>query len=444
MDVTLSQPSGPIVAALAMEPDMSNENVFAIPPVNSHRLLSRFLKYVQVDTTADPSAISYPSSAGQLTLGAMLATDLLELGLTDAHQDEHGLVWATIPATDGGNSATIALIAHLDTSPESPGKNVQPQVVNNYSGNEIPLASGQVISPKETPELVDLVGKTLITSDGTTLLGGDDKAGVAILVELAACLMENPSVVHGPIRLLFTCDEEIGRGTDKIDLQKIAALVGYTLDGGGSGQLDIETFSADAATIQFAGHNIHPAIAKGRMINALRAAAFFVERLPRFEMAPECTDAREPFLHPYNLEGGVAQAKLSVLLRTFDTPELANLANRLQEIAQITEREFPGLECRVTITPQYRNLKDGLMRLPESIALAKKAFANLGRDCQETIIRGGTDGSLLTAKGLPTPNLSSGQHNIHALTEFACLEEMVAAIEHIIELSKLWSAFSQH
>jgi tripeptide aminopeptidase len=262
---------------------------------------------------------------------------------------------------------------------------------------------------------------------------------VAILVELAAHLLENPALLHGPIRLLFTCDEEIGRGTDKIDLRKLNALVGYTIDGGAAGQLDVETFSADAATIQFTGRNIHPAIAKDRMVNAVRAAAFFIDQLPRVELAPECTADREPFLHPYGLEGNVAQAKISLLLRTFDTPELDILANRLRDIARQTEIEFPGLECSVHIKPQYRNLKDGLLQLPQSIELAKRAFANLGRACEETIIRGGTDGSLLTAKGLPTPNLSSGQHSIHALTEFACLDEMVESLEHLVELARLWS-----
>ncbi len=409
------------------------------PKINRQRLLARFLKYVQVDTAANPQATVYPSSPGQLSLGKLLVDELKRLTLDDVHQDEHGLVWATIPATDGGHSGAIALIAHLDTSPESPGADVRPQVIEDYPGGDIALAAGPIIRVDDTPELTGLIGKTLITSDGSTLLGGDDKAGVAILVELAAHMIEHPYLPHGPIRLLFTCDEEIGHGTDKIDLAKLNATVAYTIDGGGANQLDVETFSADAAKVSFSGRNIHPAIAKHRMINAVRAAAHFVELLPRTELAPESTDGRESFLHPYQIQGNVASAEVTLLLRSFDTPELERLAERLRNWAQLTTEAFPGLTSDVTITRQYRNLRDGLRKLPESISFAKQAFLNLGRECEESIIRGGTDGSLLTEKGLPTPNLSSGQHNIHALTEFACLDEMVDAMEHLVELLALWS-----
>lgn len=417
----------------------------ATPPTTSSvsvdhaRLLERFLRYARVDTTADPQAKQYPSSSGQRQLGALLLDELRGMGVEDPHQDQHGLVWATVPATDGGGTAAVALIAHLDTSPEAPGHDVRPQIVSPYAGGDLTLTNGDVISAQSTPELAKLVGKTLVTTDGTTLLGGDDKAGVAIIMELAQSLLENPQLPHGPVRLLFTCDEEIGHGTDKIDLDKLNATVAYTLDGGGAGMLDVETFSADAATVIFSGHNIHPALAKGRMVNATRAAADFVARLPRDRQTPETTEGRTGFIHPHAIAAGVGSATVELLLRSFQTSELQQFASQVQQLADAVASETPGLRVAVTVRRQYRNLAEGLQRLPAAVQLAEQAFRNLGRPCARTIVRGGTDGSQLTEKGLPTPNLSSGQHNIHALHEFVCLEEMVEATEHLVELLRLWS-----
>lgn len=422
---------------------MSHQIPLETPLINRRRLLERFLQYVQIESTANPAAHDYPSSTGQLRLGEQVLRDLQAWTLEDVHQDENGLVWATIPATDGGDSATIALIAHLDTSPEAPGGNVQPQIVENYAGGDILLPNGTSIRQDDTPELTNLIGSTLITTSGDTLLGGDDKAGVAIIVELAAHLMEHPHLPHGPIRLLFTCDEEIGHGTDKIDLEKLDATVAYTIDGGGAGQLDVETFSADAAQVTFRGRNIHPAIAKDRMINAVRAAAFFIEQLPRTTLAPETTAGRDGFIHPHGISAGVGEATVQLLLRSFETAELEQMADLLRNTLATTEREFPGLRGELTVHRQYRNFREGLGRLPAAVGLAEQAFKNLGRPCTKAIIRGGTDGSQLTEKGLPTPNLSSGQHNIHALTEFACLDEMIAASEHLVELLRLWSEHSK-
>lgn len=407
--------------------------------INRERLLERFLTFVKVDTSADPEASAYPSSQGQLELGRILVEQLQGIGLLDILQDENGLVWATVPATNGGNSAAVALFAHLDTSPEAPAANVNPQVIRNYEGGDIRLSDSETITVAGAPELNDLIGKTLITTDGTTLLGGDDKAGVAILVELAAHLMEHPNIPHGPVKLLFTCDEEIGHGTEKIDLEKLAATVGYTIDGGGAGQLDVETFSADAAKVVFSGRNIHPAIAKGRMVNAVRAAGYFLSLLPTDTIAPEVTDDRGGFLHPHSIEGGVGETIIHILLRSFETAELGQQAELLRQTAIKTEAKFPGLKCDVQVRRQYRNMRDGIQRLPEAVKFARQAYLNLGRECEETIIRGGTDGSQLTELGLPTPNLSSGQHNIHSLHEFACLEEMSDALEHLVELLTLWS-----
>lgn len=406
--------------------------------INRTRLLERFLRYVKIGTAADPDSDAYPSSENQRQLGKLLCEELRAISLADAHQDENALVWATVPATDGGNSPAVALVAHLDTSPEAPSDAVNPQVIESYSGGDIPLASGDRISVNSCSALRSLEGTTLITTDGTTLLGGDDKAGVAIIMELAQTLIENPHLRHGPVRLLLTCDEEIGRGTDKIDLGKLDATVAYTLDGGGAGVIDVETFSADAATVRFIGHNIHPAIAKDRMVNALRAAARFVAALPA-ELTPETTEDRQGFIHPYSISGGVGQATVELILRSFESEDLLEYADLIRRTADEVVANTPGLSLEVNVRRQYRNLREGLAKLPEAVELAERAFENLGRPCTRMIVRGGTDGSQLTEKGLPTPNLSSGQHNIHAVTEFACLDEMVAAVEHLIELLDLWS-----
>lgn len=407
--------------------------------INRDRLLERFLRYVRVGTSADPHSGEYPSSDSQRVLGEILCQELEKMSVTDAHQDEHALVWGTVPASDGGASPTVALVAHVDTSPEAPGDNVNPQVIENYSGGDISLPSGATIEVDSCAELESLIGKTLVTTDGTTLLGGDDKAGVAIIMELAHTLIENPHLPHGDVRVLFTCDEEIGHGTDKIDLAKLDATVAYTLDGGGANVIDEETFSADAAIVRFIGHNIHPAIAKDRMVNAVRGAADFVAALPRETCTPETTEEREGFIHPYTIQGGVGEATVEIILRSFESEDLETYANQLREVAENVAAKTPGLRVEVEIRRQYRNLREGLAHLPEAVTFAKQAFENLGRDYRGAIIRGGTDGSQLTEKGLPTPNLSSGQHNIHAVTEFACLDEMVAAVEHLVELLALWS-----
>ncbi|MDM4015504.1 peptidase T [Roseiconus lacunae] len=408
--------------------------------LNRQRLLDRFLRYVQIASTADPTSDGYPSSEGQRELGKLLAQELSKMSAVDVHQDEHGLVYATIPATaDAKNLPVVALLAHMDTSPDAPGDRVRPNVVESYDGGEIQLESGEVITPKTCPELVNLVGKTLITTDGTTLLGGDDKAGVAIIAEVAHTLIENPHLPHGELKLVFTCDEEIGHGTDKIDLDKLAADVAYTLDGGGEGIIDVETFSADGATVHFVGDSIHTSIAKGRMVNALRGAADFIAALPRDSDSPEATEGRQGFIHANTITGQVGEVTLNLILRSFDTADLPGYADRLKAIAKSVESDWPGLKVIVDTHKQYRNLGDGLAKLPESIDLAVKAFENLGRPYKKEIIRGGTDGSVLTEKGLPTPNLSSGQHNIHSVREFACLDEMISAGDHLVELLKLWS-----
>jgi tripeptide aminopeptidase len=408
--------------------------------IDQESLLQRFLRYVAIDTMADESSHTYPSSPGQIELGRLLKEELQEIGL-DAVQNEHGLVIATVPATVDRPTPIMALNSHLDTSPETSGANVQPQVIRNYHGGDIPLPgnSQQVIRVADNPELEQLRGCTLITTDGNTLLGADDKAGVAIIMEAAAYLQRHPEIPHGPLRILFTCDEEIGHGVDHVDVDELQADVCYTLDGAGADMVDVETFSADLATVVVRGVNIHPSIAKGRMINALRAAGAFLARLPHHTLAPESSDRREGFLHPYTIEGGVAEVVIRVLLRDFDTPKLQDHARRLQEITSEVEELFPGATLEVRITPQYRNMADGLKKEPRAVEFARQAHAQLGREAQLTIIRGGTDGSMLTAKGLPSPNLSSGQHTPHSPLEWACLDEMVQAAEVVIQLAQIWA-----
>lgn len=408
--------------------------------MNRKRLLERFLRYVKIDTTAVEDAGRYPSSQGQIQLGALIVEELHQMGINDAEQDDHGIVMATIPSSVDHEVPVIAFNAHFDTSPETTGANVNPQVLDAYQGGDISLSGEptKIIRVSENPELNDLHGKTIITTDGTTLLGGDDKAGIAIMMELANTLLEDDSTAHGPIRLLFTCDEEIGRGVDYVDIKKLGAVAAYTFDGGGANDIDVETFSADLAVVTVKGINIHPSIAKNRMVNSIRAAGEFVSRLPR-DQAPETTSDREGFLHPYVVEGSVAETQIRIILRHFDTPELENYANLLRKIGGEIESDFPGTQVEVETKKQYRNLGDGLATDPRVVAHAVTAHERLGRVPKKSIIRGGTDGSLLTEKGLPTPNLSSGQHNPHSPLEWACLDEMLAAAEVGREIVALWA-----
>jgi tripeptide aminopeptidase len=413
--------------------------------INHQRLLGRFLRYVQIDTTAGEPGGKYPSSPGQLMLGKLLADELREMGLKGAEHDQHGLVWATVPATmkPAGNEPlpVVAFNAHVDTSPETTGKNVKPHVINHYKGGDIRLTAdaSKVIRVADNPELEKLVGKTIVTTDGTTLLGSDDKSGVAVIMELVHTLVEHPTIPHGPIRVLFTCDEEIGHGIDHVDLEKLGATVCYTLDGSGAGEIDTETFSADLATVTVRGINIHPSIGKGRMVNAVRVAAALIDRLPKGTLSPETTDGRDGFLHPYQIEGGVAEVKLKILLRDFATAGLAEKAQLIQRAAREVEAEFPQAKIDVQVTKQYRNLGEGLAREPRAVAYAQEAYRRLGREAKLTMIRGGTDGSQLTERGLPTPNLSTGEHNPHSPLEWTCLEEMVQAVEVLVELVQVWA-----
>ncbi len=403
-------------------------------------LLDRFCRYVRTDTTADDKSTTYPSSVGQLELGRLLVSELQALSLSDVVQDEHGIVRATVPATRNG-APTIAWIAHVDTSPETTGRNVKPIVHRHYDGGDIVLPGDptKVLRAQDNPELAALKGKTIITTDGTTLLGGDDKAGVAVIMEAAAYLVAHPEIPHGPIVVCFTCDEEVGRGVDHLTLEMLQAVVGYTLDGGGVGAIEGETFSADMATVTITGINTHPGYAKGKMVNAVRLAGMFLDRLPRQSLSPETTAERDGFLHPYRIEGGVAEVTLKILLRDFDTPRLAERAEVLHQAARLLKAEYPLANVDVKVTAQYRNMREGLVKEPRALALAEQAMRRADVTPRHGIIRGGTDGSRLTELGLPTPNLSTGEHNIHSPLEWTCLEELETAVKVLVELAKVWA-----
>jgi tripeptide aminopeptidase len=401
-------------------------------------LLDRFLRYVRLDTQSDETSSTYPSTAKQLVLSRMLADECRAMGLADVSLDEHGIVMATVPATTP--SPTIALVSHVDTSPEYTATGVNPHVVRNYDGRDLVLPGDptRVLRPSEFPELKTVIGHTLITTDGQTLLGGDDKAGIAIIMTAAAALMKS-NQPHCAVRLCFTCDEEIGRGTDKLDLSQLNAICGYTLDGGGRGEIDGETFSADGATVTVRGVNTHPSIGKGSMVNAIRILSDFLSRLPTARLTPETTDGRDGFIHPYHIEGGVAEASCRLILRDFETAALAEQAQLLESIAAALRIEHPRAAIDIKIKHQYRNMREGLLKEPRAIPKAEAAMRAIGIAPKRSIIRGGTDGSLLTAKGLPCPNLSCGQHNPHSPLEWASLDEMQTAVDGLVALAIEWA-----
>ncbi len=403
-------------------------------------LLDRFLKYVQIDTQADEHSESSPSTAKQLELSRLLADECKQMGLKDVTLSPQGVVMATVPQTVTHHAPTIAWIAHVDTSPETSGTNVKPIVHREYDGGDLVLPGDptKVIRGEENPDLCNLLGGTIITTDGTTLLGADDKAGVAVIMSAAEQLMKRRDLAHGPIRLVFTCDEEIGRGTQHLKIADIGAVCGYTLDGDSQGKIDSETFSADLAIITVTGINTHPSVGKGAMVNAIRILSSIIASLPQETLSPETTEEREGFIHPYSIEGGVARAEARLILRDFEVELLSEYASLLARIASNHRKQHPKAQIDVTIKQQYRNMREGLAKEPRAILKAVEATEAAGLEPQLSIIRGGTDGSLLTAMGLPTPNLSTGEHNPHSPLEWTSLEEMQSAVNVLVQLAIAW------
>ncbi len=408
--------------------------------MNTQRLLERFLQYARIDTQSNDTSDTVPSTPGQLELGKLLVQQLEEMRLEDVRQNEYGIVYATLPATTKSATETIAFCAHLDTSPETSGAAVKPRILSSYDGKPIhfPGHPEIVLDPAEYPELSNYVGKTLITSDGTTLLGGDDKAGIAVIMETVAFLREHPEVEHGPIRLCFTCDEEIGRGVDHLDLEDLSAAACYTVDSSGCGGIDVETFSADLATVEIEGVNIHPGEAKGKMVNAIRVASRLIDHLPSSEKSPETTEHRQGFLHPFEMAGNVAGVKISLLVRDFENAGLELLETLLENAVEEVGGEFPGAKLKLSFHSQYRNMREGLLVAPGVVEFAEEAIQRVGLTPKRNIVRGGTDGSQLTALGLPTPNLGNGQHLPHSPLEWVCLEEMVLSANILVELGRIW------
>lgn len=401
-------------------------------------LLDRFCRYVKVETTAVEDTKDYPSSPGQLELGKLLVEEMKAVGLENVASHEGGIVMGTLPGNVDG-AQTIAWLAHQDTSPEASGKDVKPNIIENYNGDDIVLPgdTSKIIKVEEFPQLKALKGKTIITSDGTTLLGADDKAGVAVIMTAIEHLNNNPDIKHGPIRVVFTCDEEVGRGCDKVDIKKIGATAAYTLDGEGEAGLENETFSADMATVTVTGFNIHPGYGYQKMVNAIRYAGEFLARMPK-EVSPEMTKDRDQFMHPYVLEGAVDKATIRILLRSFETNDLGSQAKQLNDIAASVMADFPKVKIDIEVKKQYRNMIEHLNKEPRGTRLAEQAIKNAGLTPKYESIRGGTDGSRLSEMGLPTPNLSCGMHNFHSPLEFACLDQMENGVKVLIELAQLW------
>jgi tripeptide aminopeptidase len=407
---------------------------------NMDNLLARFLRYARLDTQAVEGATTYPSSAKQLELSRLLARECREIGLADVNLSEFGIVTATVPASPGCRAPGIAWFAHVDTSPEFTAHNVQPVVHERYDGRDLVLPGdpNRVLRTAENPALCRLVGRTIITTDGKTLLGADDKSGIAVIMTAAAHLLAHPEIVHGPVRVCFTCDEEVGHGVDHVEIDKLGVVCGYTLDSEGAGRIDSETFSADLAVVKVTGVNTHPSVGKGVMVNAVRILSDFLSRLPTDRLSPETTDGRDGFLHPYQISGGVESASARIILRDFETPRLAEHARLLEQIAAELRPRHPKARIEIEIHKQYRNMREGLAKEPRAMAKAIEAVRAAGVEPELSQIRGGTDGSILTERGLPTPNLSCGQHNPHCPLEWTCLEEMQRAVDVLIELARAW------
>ncbi len=399
----------------------------------------RFLRYVVIDTQSDPKSPAQPSTEKQKNLGRLLVEELLAIGLADAHLDEHGYVYATIPSNVDKPVPVICFCSHMDTAPDFTGTNVKPQIVRNHAGGDIRLAGDpqQIIRVSDNPALADQIGNDIITTDGTTLLGADDKAGLAEIVTAAQRLIDNPDIRHGTIKLLFTPDEEIGRGVDKADLAKLGAAFAYTIDGETAGHIEDETFSADSVDITIHGVAIHPGFAKGKMENAIKIAAAIVERLPK-DMSPETTAGREGFVHPTGLTGSMEKATLSFIVRDFDEAGLAAKEAMLDKLVRRVIEDYPGSGCSFEVKEQYRNMKAILDRHPEIVENAMEAIRRAGMTPVRGSIRGGTDGSRLSFMGLPSANLFAGGHAFHSPLEWISRQDMERAVNTIVELVKVW------
>ena len=406
-----------------------------------HTVADRFMRYVQIDTQSDPASGTQPSTEKQKDLSRILVKELQEIGIKDAELDEYGYVYATIPATSKKNVPVLCYCSHVDTAPDCSGKDVKPILHTKYDGKDIVLPDDPtvVVSAKDHPYLQKRIGDDIITASGTTLLGADDKAGVAIIMDLANYLIQHPEIQHGDIRILFTPDEEVGRGVNKVDMKRLGAQFGYTLDGGERGVLEGESFSADAVIVTFNGISAHPGYAKGKMVNAIKAAAAFLDKLPRNEWNPETTEGKQGFVHPVHMEGGLEKATVQFIIRDFDTPMLATHEQMLRELVDQTVKEFPGLTTEFVVKEQYRNMKEVLDGVPHVMDYAAEAYKRAGMNAERVSIRGGTDGSRLSFMGMPCPNLFTGEMGIHSKQEYVSVQDMEKAVETLVHLAQVWT-----
>lgn len=398
------------------------------------------MRYVQIDTQSDPQSNTHPSSAKQKNLSDLLAEELKSIGITDAHADEFGYVYATISSNTNKNIPVICFCAHVDTAPDCSGTNVKPLLHKDYSGDDIILPDDktQIINVKDYPYLKQHIGHSIITASGKTLLGADDKAGVAIIMDMANYLINHPEIKHGAIKILFTPDEEVGQGTAKIDLKKLGADYAYTLDGGEAGTLENETFSADAATITIHGVISHPGTAKNKMVNAIKIAGEILAALPKETLAPEVTEKREGFIHPVRAEGLAEKAFIEFIIRDFITANLLNHEAQLKNIVTGIMKKYPKASFEFEVQEQYRNMKEVLDLHPQIVAFATEAYQRAGLNMMNEPIRGGTDGSRLSFMGLPCPNLFTGMQAIHSKHEWIGIKDMQKAVEMLVHLAQVW------
>ncbi len=409
--------------------------------MNKH-IADRFCDYAKIDTQSDPDSTTFPSTEKQKDLSRVLVTELLEMGLGDAHMDEYGYVYATLKSNIDKKVPAICFCAHVDTSPDCTGANVKPIIHKNYQGQDLVLPDdhNQVISTQQHPYLKERIGDDIITASGTTLLGADDKAGVAVIMDFVQFMCNNPSLPHGDIRILFTPDEEIGRGVDYVNIEKLAADYGYTLDAGKRGSYEDETFSADGATVNFYGVSAHPGYAKGKLVNALKVAGDFLSRLSKGEFSPETTSGREGFVHPVTMGGVAEHAWVKFIVRDFDTAQLTEHEARLKAIAEATIADYPGTRLEMSTEEQYRNMKEVVVLTPAISEYAIKAIEMAGIEPRLSSARGGTDGSRLSFMGLPCPNIFTGEMAFHGKHEYVSVQDMEKSREVLVHLAGLWAS----
>lgn len=402
--------------------------------------VERFLRYVKYDTQSDEDSTSFPSTEKQLILSKELVKELKEIGLKDAHMDDNGYVIATLPSNTNKKVPVIGFISHVDTSPAVTGANVNPIIHKNYLGGDIVLSKDttKVIEADKNPELKEMIGYDIITTDGTTLLGADNKAGVAEIMDAVNYMIKHPEMSHGTIKVCFTPDEEVGRGTEKFNVAEFGAQYAYTVDGSSRGEVEIETFSADAVVIKFIGKNIHPGYAKGRMVNSLKIASKFLDSLPKDKLSPETTEKREGFVHPTSISGNEELTTVKFIIRDFVTERLKEYESFLKDLAQKTVDAFPGATMQFEIIEQYRNMKYVLDDHPQVADNAIEALKRLDIEPILSPIRGGTDGSRLSYMGLPTPNIFAGEHSFHSQLEWIAVQDMEMAVKNIVTICQVW------